>query len=372
MLHDFFLTEWFFYAVRWLYGVLGNSYFLTIFVTTLILRLIQIYPDIKSRKTQQKQAALQPQIDALKKKYADNPQKLQQEQQKLMKENGIGCIAGCLPMLMTLPLFFCFLAAFRFWGYEQNLKLTYETIVSKNQAKEASIGDNAPDGSELKDQAQETFESYRFLWITNIWQPDSGFAPVITPADTVRTYGNANGCSCAGKSNIGNLVLLQKGYTDLSGNYVSGEQIWQAFLDEGLASGNYVKDGETVEEGAEMQLLNTDDSRTKYAELMTRFDKGYNNGWFILPILATVFQFLLSWLGQRQSKKANPAAANAAPGMNMMMYLFPVMSLFFCLSSTSAFALYWVLSSVFQMVSSTIINHFMTKKAHNNGEITVE
>ena len=365
MLHDFFLTEWFFYAVRWLYGVLGNSYFLTIFVTTLILRLIQIYPDIKSRKTQQKQAALQPKIDALKKKYADNPQKLQQEQQKLMKENGIGCLAGCLPMLLTLPLFFCFLAAFRFWGYEQNIKLTYETIVSENTAQESAAEAET-------DRAQQTFDSYRFLWITNIWQPDSGFAPVITPAKTVSTYGNGNGCSCAGKSNIGNLVILQNGYTDDNGNYISGEDIWNAFLDNGLASGKYVKDGETAEEGSEMQLLKTEDSQKKYAELMKRYDKGYNNGWFILPILATAFQFLLSWLGQRQSKKANPAAAAAPQGMNMMMYMFPVMSLIFCLQSTSAFALYWVLSSVFQMISSTLISHFTYKKAQSNGEITVE
>ena len=52
MIHYFPLTEWFFYAVRWLYGVLGNSYFLTILIVTLILRLIQVYPDIKSRQTQ--------------------------------------------------------------------------------------------------------------------------------------------------------------------------------------------------------------------------------------------------------------------------------------------------------------------------------
>lgn len=352
MIHDFPLTEWFFYAVRWLYGVLGNSYFLTIFITTLIMRLIQVYPDIKSRKTQQKQAALQPEIDKLKKKYADNPQKLNQEQNKLMKENGVGCIAGCLPMLLTLPLFFCFLAAFRFWGYEQTVKLTYETI--ENPAL-----------------AQETYESFKFLWITNIWQPDSGFAPVVTPADTVATYGNGSGCSCSNQSSsIGNLVLLQDGYTDLHGNYVTGEQIWNAFVENGLATGAYSK--EAPKEGeASMQLLQTDDARKKYDELMSTYKKGKNNGWFILPVLATALQFLMAWLGQRQNSKLNPEAAAQQKSMNMMMYLFPVMSLFICLSSTSAFSLYWVLSSVFQMISSTIINRFMRNKAPA-GEITAK
>ena len=343
MIHDFPLTEWFFYAVRWLYGVLGNSYFLTILIITLILRLIQVYPDIKSRQTQQKQAALQPEIDKLKKKYADNPQKLNQEQNKLMKQNGVGCLAGCLPMLLTLPLFFCFLAAFRFWGYEQTVKLTYETI----------------DNREL---AQETYDSFKFLWITNIWQPDSGFAPVVTPANTVATYGSsASSCSCSGSSkSIGDLVLFHKGYTDLRGNYVSGEQIWQTFLENGLAEGEFGS--------AEMKLVQTEESQTKYNELMNIYHKGTNNGWFILPILATGFQFLMAWLGQRQTKKQNPNTTQQ-PGMNAMMYLFPVMSLFICMSSTSAFSLYWVLSSVFQIISSTIINRLLSKKAQNAGEI---
>ncbi len=336
MINDFPLTEWFFYALKWLYGVVGNNYFITIVIITLVLRLVQVYPDIKSRQTQKKQAALQPELDKLKKKYADNPQKLNQEQNKLMKENGVGCIAGCLPMLLTLPLFFCFLAAFRFWGYEQTVKLTYETI--ENPAL-----------------AQETFNSFKFGWITNIWQPDSGFAPVVTPASTVATYGNTSACACNTSGGIGNLVLFHQGYTDLNGNYVSGERIWNAFVENGLAEGEFGS--------GDMQLVKSEESQKKYDELMSVYKKGFNNGWFILPILATAFQFLMSFIGQRQQKKQNPGAAAQQQGMNFMMYLFPVLSLFVCLSSTSAFSLYWVLSSVFQMISSAIINAVMNKKS---------
>lgn len=50
MINDFFLTEWFFDLLRWLYSVLGNNYFLTIFIVTLALRIIQILPDINNRK----------------------------------------------------------------------------------------------------------------------------------------------------------------------------------------------------------------------------------------------------------------------------------------------------------------------------------
>lgn len=54
MINDFFLTEWFFDLLRWLYSVLGNNYFLTIFIVTLALRIIQILPDINNRKNQRK------------------------------------------------------------------------------------------------------------------------------------------------------------------------------------------------------------------------------------------------------------------------------------------------------------------------------
>ncbi|MBQ3939203.1 MAG: membrane protein insertase YidC [Clostridia bacterium] len=340
MIHDFFLTEWFFYVLRWLYGVFGNSYFLTILAVTLVLRLVQIFPDIQSRKTQKKQAEIQPQIDKLKEKYSNDPQKLNQEQNKLMRENGIGCLSGCLPMLLTLPLFFCFLAAFRFWGYEQTVKLTYETIVNETRA-------------------EQTYESFRFGWITNIWQPDSGLAPVVTPAKTVAAYGsNQSLFACFKKqdtttSKIGNLVILHDGYTDFDGNFVSGEEIWRTFTESGLAKGEY---------GTEQMLLLSDEaSQQKYDELMQVYKKGYNNGWFILPILAAAFQFLLAWFSQKQQKKANPAAS-AQQNMNFMMYLFPIMSIVFCMTSTSAFALYWVLSSVLQIGSSTLINYLMNKK----------
>lgn len=324
MIHDFFLTEGFFYAVRWLYGILGNSYFLTILLVTFVLRLVQIYPDIQSRKTQRKQAALQPQLDALKEKYANDPKKLNEEQSKLMKANGIGCLSGCLPMLLTLPLFFCFLAAFRFWGYEQTIKLTYETLVDEQQA-------------------EETFDSFRFGWIRNIWQPDSGFAPVVTPAKDVANY-----------PKIHNLVLFHEGYTDSRGNEVSGEQIWKIFVENGLAEGEFGTEN--------MKLLSTGKAKDEYNEIMGKYRQGNNNGWFILPILAAGFQFLSAWLSQKQTKKNNPSAAAQTQGMNFMIYLFPIMSLWFCLTSTSAFALYWVFSSIMQIATSKIIDVIASKK----------
>ena len=130
MTGDFFLTNWFLEAMRWIYSLtcaisesgFGNV-FLTILISTILLRALTIFSDIKTRKSSAKMAEVQPEIQRLQKKYANDPRRFQAEQTKLMKEKGVSMWGSCLPMLITMPLFFCFIAAFRYWGYEMNLRL---------------------------------------------------------------------------------------------------------------------------------------------------------------------------------------------------------------------------------------------------------
>jgi YidC/Oxa1 family membrane protein insertase len=49
-----------------------------------------------------KMQAIQPQLDKLRKKYEKDPQRLNTEQQKLMREQGVSMFGGCLPMLITM------------------------------------------------------------------------------------------------------------------------------------------------------------------------------------------------------------------------------------------------------------------------------
>ena len=112
----FFLTKWFYYLMKFIYGLFNNSYFWAIVISTLLLRLVQIFPDISNRKTQLKMAKVQPEINELQKRYGNDPQKFREEQNKLMKKHGINTLTSCLPMLLIFPLFFCFLNAFRCWG----------------------------------------------------------------------------------------------------------------------------------------------------------------------------------------------------------------------------------------------------------------
>ena len=104
---DFFLTNWFLEGMKWVYyNLTSMNVTLTIVICTLILRAFSISGDISSRKSSRKMALIQPQIQKLQKKYANDPQKLRAEQSKLMKQEGVSMWGGCLPMLITMPLFF--------------------------------------------------------------------------------------------------------------------------------------------------------------------------------------------------------------------------------------------------------------------------
>ncbi len=67
----------------------------------------------KSMKAQVKNMAVQPLLKEIQTKYKDNPEKLQKEMKKLHTEHGFNPFAGCLPMLLPMPMLFAFFFVFQ-------------------------------------------------------------------------------------------------------------------------------------------------------------------------------------------------------------------------------------------------------------------
>jgi YidC/Oxa1 family membrane protein insertase len=93
-------------AMNWIHNVLSIPYGWAIIVLTILLKVIFWPLTAASTRTSQKMAALAPQIQALKEKFKDDPMKLQQKQMELFRTNNVRPVAGCLPMLVQLPVFF--------------------------------------------------------------------------------------------------------------------------------------------------------------------------------------------------------------------------------------------------------------------------
>src|SRR5262245_65023385 len=77
------------------------------------MRLIMVPLFIKQMHTTRAMSSLQPQMAALKKKYKNDKQTLNQETMKLYQEAGVNPLMGCLPFVLQLPLFFSLFSVLR-------------------------------------------------------------------------------------------------------------------------------------------------------------------------------------------------------------------------------------------------------------------
>ncbi|NED64693.1 membrane protein insertase YidC, partial [Streptomyces sp. SID10244] len=69
------------------------------------LRAILYKPFVKQIRTTKKMQEINPQLQAIRKKYAKDRVKMTEEMQKLQKEHGFNPLLGCLPMLLQVPVF---------------------------------------------------------------------------------------------------------------------------------------------------------------------------------------------------------------------------------------------------------------------------
>ena len=77
----------------------------SIVIMTICIKLLFWPLTAKASRSQKRMASIQGPMAELKEKHKDNPQKMQQETLKLFKEHQVNPVAGCLPMLIQMPIF---------------------------------------------------------------------------------------------------------------------------------------------------------------------------------------------------------------------------------------------------------------------------
>ncbi|MBI2712519.1 MAG: membrane protein insertase YidC [Bdellovibrio sp.] len=91
--------------LKWFYGFFEN-YGLAIILLTLLLKIATYPLTYKSMKSMKKMAKLQPQLQKLREKYKDDREALNREMLSMMKNHGYNPMAGCIPILIQMPIFF--------------------------------------------------------------------------------------------------------------------------------------------------------------------------------------------------------------------------------------------------------------------------
>ena len=305
-----------------------HNYGWSMVVFTLLIKLVLLPLDYKSRKSMRRMTKLQPQIAKLQKKYANDKEKLNQKSAELYRKEGINPMSGCLPLLVSMAILWIMFAAMRTVANTEMASQALNLLTTGTQANES------------------------WLWIKNIWMPDSPFNPVIAdnanlrmiPADIwAKVFVSLDPASVT--------ALAQYG---IDAATISGETVFAALQTLPI----YAQETQLWATMPQLNLL-----------IVNLSIYAHNNGWFILPILAAVTQYLMT-LSQPQTT-ADPN--NPAAGTNKFMkYFFPLFSLWICSSYNAIFALYWVVSNVFAWVQGLVMNKMFEKMDENQVETAGE
>ena len=100
-----FIAKPFGILIKYIYNYLAfDSYGLAIILFTIFARLLLFPLNLSQQRSMDKQQAIMPEMEALKQKYGNDKNRLQQEQQMLYSKYNINPMAGCLPLLLQFPL----------------------------------------------------------------------------------------------------------------------------------------------------------------------------------------------------------------------------------------------------------------------------
>ncbi|MBT3319273.1 MAG: YidC/Oxa1 family membrane protein insertase [Clostridia bacterium] len=292
-----FISDFFVIVLKWVFSWV-NEYSVAIILVTIAIRLLILPLDLKQKKSSRKMALVQPKLESLKKRYANNPQQMQKKQKELYAQEGVRPLAGCLPMLITLPLFFAFFGAMRVLAAEQQV---WFILNAQN------IGEGA-------------YQLPSWLWVNNFWQPDSGLKEVL-------------------QSGPDFVAFIQQ-----NSSYINPQAL-HMLREAGLV---------TFDPTAGLQAT---EAYTTLASDIINFNglASARNGWFILPILAGGSLFLQ----QKISMKQNPSMQKQG---KMMLYIFPLFSVYICVTASAAFSVYWLAANIYALGQVLILNYIYKKR----------
>ena len=104
------VLEW---IVIFLYNNVIANYGIVIILLTIIVRIILTPLTLSQTRSMAKMQRLQPQLQEIQKKYKGDKQKIQQETMEFYKKHNVNPLAGCLPLILQMPVFFALFRVLR-------------------------------------------------------------------------------------------------------------------------------------------------------------------------------------------------------------------------------------------------------------------
>ena len=285
------------WLVRLLYNLTG-SYGMAIILFTVVLKLILLPFQLKSKKSMMRMNRMNGKIQEIQKKYANNQVKMQEEMQKLYQEEGVSPMSGCLWSFLPLPILLALYSIMR--QPITHLMMLSNDVVQELGAKMTAMG----------------------VDMSGIVMMKNGAAVVKDGVTQLQPYGQIN---------------LVKAVTEHYPEAAAGIDGW---ID------------------LDFNFIGLDLAATPSSVLKTVSFQWAIIGLILIPILAGLFQLLMS-IYTMKSQSQDGAAAGSMKGM---MYMMPLMSVYIGFIMPAALGIYWIAQSVFSLIQEVIMTKFFNKK----------
>lgn len=318
------MNEALFNFLNWINSWVG-SWGWAMVIFTVLIRLVLTPLDLKSRVSMRKTTKLQPKLAVLQKKYANDKEKLNAKTAELYKKEGVNPLSSCLPLLLTWPILIIVFNAMRM---ASNLELLGQVTQILNN---------------------ETITMEPWLWIKNLWMPDSLFSAAMPDLNTLRVIPADQWLRWFNGLGENLPVLLQD--LNLTADSFSNANLANTVtaIQAAMVNGNAeYATAISIMPGGTFNLLIT----TLKLPVVW-------NGLMILPILSAASQIVMTKVtGANQAQTEGQGAGTG----KFMQWFFPIFSMVICFGYSAAFALYWVAGNVVSMIQTVVINKVLDKK----------
>lgn len=275
---------------------LVQNYGVAIVLFTLVTRIILFPVGYKQMKNSARMSLINEKLAKIRKAYSGNQQKIQEEQMKLYQEEHVNPMGSCLPMFLQFIILFGVLDVV-YRPLHHILRINNSVITSAAKVLVKAKFPSFKSAGQLRD---ELF----ILSAAGNSDYKEKFLPLLQDIDGL------------------DITKLQHFYNNF--------QLFGIHLGKQPTIHPDVWNAEAV-------------------------------GLFLIPIFAGVFQLLLTIIGQVNMRKNNPEAQNQQMrGMNVMMYIMPVFSVWFAFAVPAGVGFYWICSSVFSLFQTIGLNAYFT------------
>ena len=389
--------NWIGKLISWLFDIfsgVSGGVIIGVIVFTLCLKTIvlplDIYSKVKTKKQSLIMEKMRPQMEKLQKQYANDKTMYSQKVMELQKQNGYSPLGACLPMVISLVIFIVVMGAFLSYSnfaiintynnmvdaYNASVEVYVQTSTEDTDAKHFLIGENGnykvefnsftehycaekklsdeeknsfltefnnkTEAEKLKTvgdfvrvNAQRAAADYyynnnkvnRFGWIGNVWYPDSMLNKVVPDYSKFKS-------SISRASNGSDTASYEESYNEVT-----------------------------------YFLTHVDPERPEITE--KKLPAKTYNGYFVLIVLAIGLMFLQQFIMSRTQKATNELSSvdgSAAKTNKWIMIIMPIMFGIFSFFYSAAFSTYMIISTVYGLISTLIINKIVAVTFEKRGD----